>query len=401
MMPLDKIQVIDLSEEIAGPYCAMQLGDAGADVIKVEPISGDWSRKIGVQVKGESALFMALNRNKKSIAVDIEKTEGKDIVHRLVKKADILVESLGNSNLQDLELGYDQLSRVNPQLIYCAITPYGNKGPYKDLPATELEIQGILGYPWYLGQRGAPPVRVGTDVANMAAGMWAFIGIVTALYHRKKTGVGQKVETSLLQGLAGFLTQMVGSFHNPDSWGGWFITGPFDYPETGYRTKDRPIAFGMPLAPGKTQAAWETFCKEVGLGELLEDPYFREKGMRMIGIGRDAQEFKPVIETGVETKTSEEIKTIIEKVGGFYAIYKDYEQIFNEPQVQYSQMEEEIDHPVVGKLKMTGLPWKLRDTPGKISNAPPVLGQHTNEILSQLGYQTVEITALRKSKIVA
>jgi crotonobetainyl-CoA:carnitine CoA-transferase CaiB-like acyl-CoA transferase len=379
----------------------MQLGDGGADVIKVEPIGGDWARSLGVKIKGESALFLALNRNKKSIAVDVTKEKGKEIVHRLAKESDVLLEELGPRKAEELGLGYDEMRRVNPKLIYCSMSAFGSSGPYKDRPASELEIQGMSAYQWFLGEPGGAPVRVGADVVQVTTGIWAFIGILTGLHYRRKAGIGQKLEISMLHGLI-----MAGSYffmahYNPDYWGGWFITGPYGPAERGYQTGDRPILFGMPLVPDKMGKAWEVFLPQIGLAELLNDPYFRENGMRLVGIGRDAQEMKPLFETHLMSKTSEELKEIVEGVGGYCGIFKTYDQIFKEGQVDADQMVLEIDHPVAGKIRTTGFPWKLLKTPAKIRLAPPALGQHTDEILTGLGYPKEEITALRQAKVVA
>lgn len=401
MLPLQGIKVLELAEEISGTYCSMQLADAGADVIKVEPIGGDWARSLGVKIKGESALFLALNRGKKSIAVNLADPKGLEIVHKLAKKSDVLIENTGPGQAETRGFGYDKISQIVPKIIYCSISPYGPKGPYRDLPASELEIQGIAGYQWYIGEMGESPVRLGADLASVTTGIWSFVGIVSALYSRKKTGKGQKIDSSMFLNLITMESYIFTAHYNPDFPGGWHFTGPFDHQETGYRTKDRAVLFGMLLTPDKQQKAWESFCRQVGLEELLEDPYFREKGMRMVGIGRDAQEFKPVIEPAVENKTSAEIRKIIADVEGYCAVFKTYEDIFSEPQVDAVKMVEEIDHPVAGKIKVTGIPWKLLDTPAQIRSAPPTLGQHTNEILGDLGYSVREIGALKESKIVA
>ena len=245
VLPLQGTKVVDFSEEIAGPYCSMQLGDFGADVIKVEPLGGDWARSLGVKVKGESALFLALNRNKKSLAVDIGDERGKQVIHRLAREADVLLEAFRPGQADELGVGYEDICRINPNLVYCSISAFGSSGPYKDRAASELEIQGISGYQWYLGEPGEAPVRLGADIAAMAAGQCAFVGILAALYYRKKAGIGQKVETSMLEALIMCGCAIYAAHYNPDSWGGFMLTGPFDHPETGYKTKDSPIVFGL------------------------------------------------------------------------------------------------------------------------------------------------------------
>jgi CoA:oxalate CoA-transferase len=401
MTPLKGIKVLELAEEIAGPFCSMQLSDSGADVIKIEPIGGDCSRQLGEKIKGESALFLSLNRGKKSIALDLNDPKGQEIVRKLAKDADVLIESFGPGKAEELGIGYDKLSATNPGLVYCAISPFGPVGPYAKMPASELEIQGMAGYEWFLGEMGEAPVRLGADMATSTTGMWSFIGILSALYGRASTGVGQKIDSSMFLNMLMMYGYVITAHHNPDFPGGWHFTGPFDHAETGYRTKDRALMFGMPITPDKMAPAWESFLKQIGLGELLEDEYFKQKGMRMVGIGRDAQEFRPVLETGTENFTAAEIGKIVTSLEGYCAVFKNFEDVFGEPQVAAVNMVEELDHPTAGKIKVTGIPWKLLGTPLKIQGAPPTLGQHTDQVLHSLGYSPKDLAALRESKIIA
>jgi crotonobetainyl-CoA:carnitine CoA-transferase CaiB-like acyl-CoA transferase len=401
MTALKGIKVLDLSEEISGPFCSMQLSDGGAEVIKVEPIDGDWTRQLGEKIKGESSLFMSLNRGKKSIALNLHDSKGREIVLKLAKDADVLIESFGPGQAEKLGVGYSQLSPGNPGLVYCAISPFGTVGPYANLSASELEIQGMAGYQWFLGETGGEPVRLGVDIVGTTSGIWSFIGILSALFNRKATGKGQKIDSSQFLNMIMMYSYIITAHHNPDLPGGWHFTGPFDHQENGYKTADRALMFGMPIDAEKAQKGWEEFCRKVGLDELLEDPYFREKGMKMIGIGRDAQEFKPVIEPALENKTAAEIKAIVEGVGGYSAVFKNVEDILGEPQVAAVNMVQELDHPVAGKIKTIGIPWKLKDTALKMQGPPPTLGQHTEEILKAIGYGAKEISALKESKVVA
>ena len=380
----------------------MQMGDAGAEVIKVERPQGDWCRSLGPSIEGESALYLALNRNKKSIVVDINKEAGKEIVRRLAKEADVLVESFG-TNL-GYKFGYEEMRRIKPNIIYASISPFGETGPYRNRVASELEIQGMSGYMSFLGEPGEEPVRVGADVAATNSGMLAFIGILAALYYRRKTGYGQKVEVSMLRGLIAASQFWIGAQSNPDTYSGWFLTGQFDHAETGYRTKDVPITFG--LITGRLEQgrrSFEEFCKKVGLETMLSDPYFSEHGARMLGIGRDAQEMKPIYENAFADKSAEEIVRMIDEVGGMAAPLYTYDMLFGDPphpQVVATDTIQEIEHPVAGRIRVTGLPWTLEKTPVQIMAPAPTLGQDTAEILTSLGYAKEATAALKKEKVV-
>lgn len=399
--PLEAITVIELGEEISGAFCSMELADAGADVIKIEPFNGDWTRSLGVKIKGESALFLALNRNKRSIAIDAGQTEGKRIIHKLGKRADVFLESGRPGEAERLQLGYKDLQQVAPNIIYCSISPFGATGLYSDRAASELEIQSMSGYLWFLGEPGEAPVRVGADIAGVTAGIVAFIGILSALYYRNKAGVGQKVETSMLGALMATGTYWLTAHYNPDHWGGWFATGPFDHAEQGYQTKDKPILFGLPFGANRAKKGWVDFCTKLGLDDFLKDPWFLENGWRVVGAGRDAQEMKPVFETAFREKSAQELVEIIDSVGGRSGIMETYEEIFAEPQVHALDMVQEIEHPVAGTIKTTGMPWKLSKTPARIRKPPPTVGQQTEEILREIGYSKGEVIELRKVKIVA
>ena len=196
--PLEGVKVLELSEELAGPFCAMQLSDAGADVIKIEPLSGDWSRSLGMKIKGESVLYISVNRGKRSLAVDYTTDKGRDVVKKLMEKVDIVIESFRPGDADKMGIGYEDARRLNPKIVFCSISPFGCKGPYATRPASELELQGLAGYLSFVGELGEEPVRLGADVAAVNTAQFAFVAILTALYHRNKTGAGQKVEVSML-----------------------------------------------------------------------------------------------------------------------------------------------------------------------------------------------------------
>ncbi len=402
------IKILDLSEDVAGPYCSMHLGDLGAEVIKVESIEGDTTRHLGPFIKGESSLFMSLNRNKKSIVIDFNKHEGKEIVYQLAKNADVFIESFDCGYAEKLGLGYKDIVPYKSQVIYCSISSFGEAGPYKNRPASELELQGMAGYTQYLGEPGEEPVRAGVDIAAIGGGLHAMQGILAALFYRGKTGSGQKVGISVMRSMIQMSSYWIQAFCNPDTYGGWFLTGPYDHAEHGYATQDRPIVFSvLGRASGGIEKAldiWVEFLKKVGLGELLEDPWFKYKGLKAVGLGRDAQEMKPLFETYFAERKSEDMIKMIDELGGMGSALYDYETLFGgamHPQVQAVDMIKELEHPVAGKTKVLSLPLTLSDTPAQIKSAAPTLGQHTTELLSGLGYSKADISMMKKNKIVA
>ncbi len=405
---LGGIKVIDLTEEISGPMCSMYLGDMGAEIIKIENLEGDWARHIGPKIKGESNLFICHNRNKKSIALDLTKPEGKQIVYDLVKGADVFLESFDAGGAARLGMGFEDIKRINPKIVYCSISSFGESGCYKNRHASELELQGLAGYIQFLGEPGEEPVRVGADVVESSAAFHALSGIMAALYHRGKTGMGQKVGIAKLRSMIQMGAHWIQAFCNPDTYGGWYLTGPYDHAEHGYKTKDGSIVFSVLARAGKgidaALESWVEFLKRVGLGELLEDPWFKYKGLRAIGLGRDAQEMKPLFETYFANQSSGDMITMIDEIGGMGSALYDYESLYGNPmhpQIQAIDAIKEMDHPVAGKVKVTALPWVMNDTPAQIKSPAPTLGQHTDEILAGIGYKEDRIKKLRKSKIVA
>ena len=325
-----------------------------------------------------------------------------------MKGADVFLESFDTGGAARLGVGYEDIKRINHNIVYCSISSFGETGCYKDRHASELELQGLAGYIQFLGEPGEEPVRVGSDVVEASTAFHALSGILAALYYRGKTGVGQKVGIAKLRSMIQMGAHWIQAFCNPDTYGGWYLTGPYDHAEHGYKTKDGSIVFSVLARAGKgIEAAlesWVEFLKRVGLGELLEDPWFKYKGLRAIGLGRDAQEMKPLFETYFSNKSSEDMITMIDEIGGMGSAIYDFETLYGgamHPQMQAVDMIKEVDHPVAGKVKVTGLPWSMSDTPAQIKSAAPALGQHTDEILAGIGYKEDRIKKLRKSKIVA
>ncbi|MFX1291260.1 MAG: CaiB/BaiF CoA transferase family protein [Promethearchaeota archaeon] len=392
--PLEGIKVLDLSRALAGPYCTMMLADMGAEVIKLEmPGSGDDSRAWGPPFQeGESAYFISVNRNKKSMTLNLKKERSTEIVHNLIKQSDVIVENFRPGTMEKLGLSYTEIKEINPKIIYCSISGFGQDGPYRLLPGMDQVLQGMGGLMSITGEPNGPPIKVGVAVADIAGGMFAAYGIMVALFYRQKTGKGQKIDNSLLDNQVAWLTYQAGSF---------FVSGeipkplgsghPVIVPYQAFKAKDTYFN----LAVGNDQL-WEKFCKAVGLEEIMNDPKYATNSMRV----RNREEVVKIIENLICTKEAAEWLNILTKAGVPCGPIYTMDKLFSDPQVLHRKMVQELDHPKTGKIKVTGVPLKLSDTPGEILTAPPVLGQHTKDILLDLGYNEKDIGEMYKENII-
>lgn len=390
--------VVDLTQGLCGPFGAMRLGDAGAEVIKIEPLAGDSSRTMGPPFIGDqSALFLSLNRNKKSAALDIRHPEGQALVRRLVAQADVVLEDLGPGEAEKLGLGYADLQKHNAKLVYCAISAFGEEGPLRNQPGAELVLQAMADYTNSLGRIGEPPVRLGSDVASLNTGIFASQAVTAALFHRMRKGEGQRVTVSMLGTLLHMRGIMWTSMSDPDDWYGFHLDHYTKPPDHGYKTKDGHVYFG--LRRGNSED-WDRLLVTLGMVEQLNDPRFADFGRQVTSIGRYAPEVKPVWENAFKEMTSQEVIDLIHDINGDATSFMDYTSLFEHPQIQELKMVHEVEHPTVGKLKTIGPVWRFADTPAKVQNPPPLLGQHTEEILMKLGVNTTEIAQLRASGVI-
>ena len=395
---LDGFRVLDLTQGLCGPFCAMRLGDGGADVIKVEPPDGDYSRKLGPPFVGdESAVFLSLNRNKKSIALDLHDPDGREIVKSLARKADVFIEDFGPDAAARAGLGYEDLSRDNPKLVYCAISPFGEEGPLRDLPGSELVIQAMAEYTASLGRIGDPPVRVGADIAALNTGIFATQAILGALFHQLRTGEGQRVAVSQFGALLHMRGIMWHSLTDPDDWFGFHLDHYTNPPQYGYQAQDGPLYFI--LRRGSSED-WDRLVLELGMEQALDDPRFADYGRAATSIGRYAEEVKPVWDAAFAKRSREEIINLVKSVGGDAVPINDYPALLAHPQVEALEAVVEIDHPTAGPFKTVRPLARFSETPDSIRLAPPTLGQHTDGILHELGVDGSRIARLRMARVI-
>lgn len=393
--PLKGVRVLDLSRVLAGPYCSMMLGDLGADVIKVEkPGEGDETRAWGPpNAGGESAYYLCVNRNKRSITVDMKKPEGQEIIRKLAEKSDVLIENYKVGTLQRIGLGYEDLKKTNPRLIYCSITGFGQNGPYKDRPGYDFIIQGMGGIMSITGEPEGPPMKVGVAIVDITAGLFACSAILAALYHRERTGKGQYIDIALLDSVVAWLANVGSNYlisgELPKRYGN---AHPNIVPYEPFKTKD-----GTYIAVGVgNDRQWQVFCKIIGLEDLAKDPRFATNPQRVV----NRKELIPIIAKKMLEKTSEEWLEELEKNKIPCGPINTLDRVFSDPQVRARQMVVEIPHPTAGSVKLVASPMKFSDTPCTVDRHPPLLGEHTEEVLSELGYSGEEIARLREKGVI-
>ena len=395
---LSDYRIVDLTQGLCGPFGAMRLGDAGAEIVKIEPLDGDASRTMGPPFIGdESAVFLSLNRNKKSLGLDIHTAEGQDIVRRLATQADVVLEDFGAGEAEKLGLGYADLQALNPTLVYCAVSAFGEKGPLSNLPGAELVVQAMADYTNSLGRIGDPPVRLGSDVASLSTGVFLSQAVTAGLFHRLRKGEGQRVSVSMLGTLLHMRGIMWTSMTDPDDWYGFHLDSYTKPSDEGYKTKDGHVFFS--LRRGSSED-WDRLLISLGMEEYLADPRFDGFGREATGVGRYVAEVKPIWEKAFATKTNDEIVRLVHEFQGDAVPFTNYTSLFQHPQVQELDVVREIEHPTAGTFETIGPVWRFSDTPAAVQSPPPTLGQHTDEILHGLGYSSDDIQRLRVASIV-
>jgi crotonobetainyl-CoA:carnitine CoA-transferase CaiB-like acyl-CoA transferase len=374
---LDGIRVLDLTNHLSGPYCGMLLGDLGADVIKIErPGEGDEARHMPPFIKGEGSPFMLWNRNKRSIVLDLKSEGGRKAIHALARDADILLENFRPGTLDRLGIGYGALRATNPKLIYCAISGFGQTGPYRNRGGFDLMTQGMSGLMAVCGPEDGAPFRLPIAISDVAAGCYATIGILAALEARHRTGTGQMVETSLLDSAVSFGLYEAAHF---------FATGERpprlgqahrgNAPYQVFKTKDGWITIG-----GAQQNFWTRLCNVLGLTELADDPRFRTNALRV----QNNKELVALLQERVETQTAAHWLNELEVAGVPSGPVLTHDEVFTDPQILAREMVQEIEHPAAGLIRTLGNPIKMSRTKPAIRRPAPLLGEHTAEILAEI-----------------
>lgn len=393
---LEGVRVLDLTRILAGPYCTMQLGDLGADVIKVEmPGRGDDTRSWGPPFteSGEAAYFLSANRNKRSLTLNLKTPRGLEILRALIRQSDVLVENFRVGTLAGWGLDDDELQRLRPGLIYCTITGYGYDGPYRDRPGYDFMAQAMGGFMSVTGPIDGEPTRAGVAIADLAAGIFASTAILAALLARGRTGEGQRIDISLLDSMVALMSYVASNYltsgQRPRRYGN---AHPNIVPYQGFKARDGYLAFAA-----NNDAQWRRFCQAVDRPEWAEDGRFATNPGRI----EHRDELTAALDQLFLERDVEGWLSLCEEIGIPAARVNSMDQVFADPHVQARQTVVEVPHPTSGTLRLVASPLRVTTSPPTVRLPPPTLGQHTEEVLSELlGYDPEAVEALREEGVV-
>lgn len=391
---LNGMKVVDLSQVLAGPYCTMVLADMGADVIKVEKFpNGDDTRSMGPYINEESYMYMMVNRNKRGICLNLKTDKGLEVLYKIIKEADVFIENYRPGVTKKLGIDYDTLKALNPALIYCSISGYGQTGPYKDKGGYDIMAQGLSGLIDMTGEKNGKPVKVGIAIHDIAAAQTAIQSILSAYIYRLKKGTGQYIDVSLVDsGLAwtvweaaayfgkGEVPQRNGTAHR--------VSAPYQ----GFKTQD-----GFILIGAGNQKLWEKFCLQVvHKPQWLTDERFLTNSIRATNASQLELEIEKVLSKHPSSYWLDLLDTSGVPSGPIYS----YDQTLNDEHILSREMIVDYEHPVAGSMKTLGFPAKFSETPGQFRTPAPLLGQHNKEILTELGYNEQETQSLLSSNVI-
>jgi len=389
------IEVLDLSQGAAGPTCAMHLGDLGADVIKVEPPEGEWGRRLGPPfVAGAAAAYLGMNRNKRSVAVDLKSDGGSEVVLRLAERCDVALESFRPGVSDRLGIGYEAMAARNPGLVYAAISAFGQEGPWRDLPGVDGVAQAMGGIMSVTGTDDAGPVKVGVPAADMAGGAFMVQAILAALLVKERTGAGQRVDVSLLDALLTFqvvpLSMFLASGQTPQRLGS---AAPYAAPNEAYATTD-----GHVMVAAYTTKRWPALCEVIGKPDLAGDPRFDDNGKRVSARAELNKVLAPIFATRTTAEWIEALEAADVLCGPILA----YPELVDSDQVASGGMIVAADHPATGPVRSPRIPARFSHSDGPPARpAPPIAGEHTYEVLIEFGFGKEETNDLIGRGVVA
>ena len=395
MKALEGIRVLDLTRALAGPFCTLMLGDYGADVIKIEiPGSGDDTRTWGPPFIGsESAYFLSINRNKRSLTLNFKDDKAKEIFLKLAKDADVIVENFTPGVMERFGLGYEAIKQVNPGIVFCSVSGFGQTGPYRSRPAYDQIMQGISGLMSITGEPDGEPQKVGIAVADIGAGMWAAFAVMAAIHNRSHEGEGQYIDISMMDAQVAWLTyQAANYFANGTPPKRLGAAHPNLVPYQAFMCQDNKY---LNLAVG-SERIWERFCEGMEMPELQENPDYRTNVERAQNRSKIVPYLQEVFIKAPVAHWVEKLQAVSVPCGPI----NDLEDVFSDPQLLSREMVVEMTHPTLGTIKQTGLPLKFSRTPGGLDRPPPLLGQHNHEVLEEIGFTTAEIEELKNQHVI-
>ena len=395
MKALEGIRVLDLTRALAGPFCTLMLGDNGADVIKVEiPGSGDDTRKWGPPFIGEeSAYYLSINRNKRSLTLNLQDPQAQEVFLKLAKDVDVVVENFTPGVMGRFGLDYEAVKAVNPKVVYCSISGFGQDGPYRNRPAYDQIMQGVGGLMSITGEPDGEPQKIGIAVTDIGAGMWSAFAIMAALNHRGKSGEGQYIDISMLDAQVAWLTyQAAFFFANDEAPKRMGAAHPTLVPYQAFMCKDGKY---INVAVG-SERIWERFCQGMGREDLKDHPDYATNSVRVGNRGAMVAMLQEYFLTRPVAEWVDDLQAANVPCGPI----NDLADVFADPQVLARDMYQEMAHPTLGSIKQTGLPIKFSVTPGGLDRHPPLLGEHNQEILGSLGYSDAEVQSLKDQSVI-
>ena len=395
MKALEGIRVLDLTRALAGPFCTLMLGDNGADVIKVEmPGSGDDTRKWGPPFIGEeSAYFLSINRNKRSLTLNLRDPQAKEIFLKLAKDSDVIVENFTPGVMERFGLDYEAVKATNPNVIYCSISGFGQDGPYRSRPAYDQIMQGIGGLMSITGEPDGEPQKIGIAVTDIGAGMWAAFAIMAALHHRGQSGAGQYIDVSMMDAQVAWLTYQAGYFFAngtpPKRMG---AAHPTLVPYQAFMCQDGKY---INVAVGSDRI-WDRFCQGINREDLKDHPDYASNGDRVRNRGAMVSLLQEYFLTRPVADWVKDLQAVNVPCGPI----NDLADVFADAQILARNMYQEMPHPTLGSIKQTGLPIKFSATPGGLDRHPPLLGEHNDEVLTSLGYSDEDIRGFQEGAVI-